>query len=224
MHRTRGPSGDAALTVFKFTPKLSLTGECMQRRRFLTISSAVFASGGLSLSGCTTTSLSSGSTPEANAGRRQSIDSDVSSTLARLYGTVHGSRELVANARGLLVFPSVLSAGFWFGGQYGQGALRVGGQTSGYYSMAGASFGLQIGAQSKAIVMLFMVQEALDKFTDSLGWAAGVDATVAVLKVGANGNVDTSTALSPIEAFVLTNAGLMAGVSLEGTKISRLII
>ncbi|MEA3120286.1 MAG: hypothetical protein QOI13_3556 [Paraburkholderia sp.] len=196
----------------------------MQRRRFLTISSAVFASGGLSLSGCTTTSLSSGSTPEANAGRRQSIDSDVSSTLARLYGTVHGSRELVANARGLLVFPSVLSAGFWFGGQYGQGALRVGGQTSGYYSMAGASFGLQIGAQSKAIVMLFMVQEALDKFTDSLGWAAGVDATVAVLKVGANGNVDTSTALSPIEAFVLTNAGLMAGVSLEGTKISRLII
>jgi lipid-binding SYLF domain-containing protein len=196
----------------------------MQRRRFLAISSAVFASGGLSLSGCTTTSLSSGSTPEANAGRRQSIDADVNATLTRLYTTVRGSRELVANAHGVLVFPSVISAGFWFGGQYGQGALRTGGQTSGYYSMAGASFGLQIGAQSKAIVMLFMVQEALDKFTRSLGWAAGVDATVAVLQVGANGNVDTSTALSPVEAFVLTNAGLMAGVSLEGTKISRLVI
>jgi lipid-binding SYLF domain-containing protein len=196
----------------------------MQRRRFLSISSAVLASGGLSLSGCTTTSLSSGSTPEANAGRRQSIDADVNSTLARLYSTAHGSRELVAKARGVLVFPSVISAGFWFGGQYGQGALRIGGETRGYYSVAGASFGLQIGAQSKAIVMLFMVDEALDRFTRSLGWAAGVDATVAVLKVGANGNVDTSTALSPVEAFVLTNAGLMAGVSLEGTKVSRLII
>ena len=72
--------------------------------------------------------------------------------------------------------------------------------------------------------MLFMTQEALDGFTSSQGWAAGVDATVAVLRVGANGNVDTSTATSPVEAFVLTNAGLMAGVSLEGSKISRLLL
>ena len=196
----------------------------MQRRRFLAISSAVFASGGLSLSGCTTTSLSSGSTPEANAGRRQSIDADVNATLTRLYTTVRGSRELVANAHGVLVFPSVISAGFWFGGQYGQGALRTGGQTSGYYSMAGASFGLQIGAQSKAIIFLFMTQDALDRFRNSEGWAAGVDATVAVVKVGANGNIDTSTATAPVQAFVLTNAGLMAGVSLEGTKVTRLKI
>jgi lipid-binding SYLF domain-containing protein len=122
------------------------------------------------------------------------------------------------------VVPSVISAGFWFGAQYGQGVLRIGGQTNGYYSITAASFGLQIGAQSKAIVMLFMNQPALDEFVHSQGWAAGVDATVAVLQVGANGNVDTSTAMSPVEAFVLTNGGLMAGVSLEGTKISRLII
>lgn len=196
----------------------------MQRRQFIAMSSALVASSGLSLAGCTTTPPSSSATPEANAGRRQSIDADVNSTLSRLYGTVNGSRELVGKARGVLVFPSVISAGFWFGGQYGQGALRVGEQTSGYYSIAAASFGLQIGAQSKAIIMLFMTQEALDKFTNSQGWAAGVDATVAVLRVGANGNVDTSTTLSPVEAFVLTNAGLMAGVSLEGTKISRLVI
>jgi lipid-binding SYLF domain-containing protein len=188
------------------------------------MSSAIFASGGLSLSGCTTTPASSDATPEANTGRRQSLDADTNATLERLFATVHDSRELVGNARGVLVFPSVFAAGFWFGGQYGQGALRVGGQTSGYYSLAAASFGLQIGAQSKAIIMLFMTQEALDEFTHSLGWAAGVDATVAVLKVGANGNVDTSTATGPVQAFVLTNAGLMAGVSLEGTKISRLII
>jgi lipid-binding SYLF domain-containing protein len=124
----------------------------------------------------------------------------------------------------VLVFPSVISAGFWVGGQYGEGALRVGGRTAGYYSTVAGSFGLQIGAQSKALIFLFMTQEALDKFLGSQGWAAGADATVAVLNVGANGAVDTSTATSPVEAFVLTNAGLMAGVSLEGTKISRLMI
>lgn len=196
----------------------------MQRRRFIALSGAVLASSGLSLTGCTTTAPSTSGSPDANAGRRATIDADVEATLTRLYSTVHGSRELVGKARGVLVFPSVISAGFWFGGQYGQGALRVGEQTSGYYSIAAASFGLQIGAQSKAIVMLFMTQEALDKFTSSQGWAAGVDATVAVVTVGANGNIDTSTATKPVEAFVLTNAGLMAGVSLEGTKISRLII
>ena len=195
----------------------------MQRRQFITMTSAVLASGGLALTGCTTTSLSS-SSPDADARRRASLDADVNATLSRLYSTVHGSSELIAKARGVLVFPSVISAGFWFGGQYGQGALRIGEQASGYYSIAAASFGLQIGAQSKAIIMMFMTQQALDEFTGSQGWAAGVDATVAVLKVGANGNVDTSTATNPIQAFVLTNAGLMAGVSLEGSKISRLII
>ncbi len=196
----------------------------MQRRRFIAMTGTVLASSALSLTGCTTTPLSTSGAPDANAGRRATIDADVEATLTRLYATVQGSRELVASARGVLVFPSVLSAAFWFGGQYGKGALRVGGQTSGYYSLTAGSFGLQIGAQSKAIIMLFMTQEALDKFTSSQGWAAGVDATVAVVNVGANGNVDTSTATKPIEAFVLTNAGLMAGVSLEGTKISRLII
>ena len=196
----------------------------MQRRRFIAMTGAALASGGLALTGCTTTPPSSGSTAADNAGRRATIDADVEATLTRLYSTVNGSRELVDKARGVLVFPSVLSAGFWVGGQYGQGALRIGGQSSGYYSIAAASFGLQIGAQSKAIIMLFMTQEALDKFTHSQGWAAGVDATVAVIRIGANGNVDTSTATAPVEAFVLTNAGLMAGVSLEGSKISRLVI
>ncbi|RDU98775.1 BPSL1445 family SYLF domain-containing lipoprotein [Trinickia dinghuensis] len=196
----------------------------MQRRRFIAMTGAVLASSGLSLTGCTTTPLSTSGTPDANAGRRATIDADVEATLTRLYSTVHGSRELVGSARGVLVFPSVIAAGFWFGAQYGKGALRIGQQTNGYYSITGGSFGLQIGAQSKAIVMLFMTQEALDQFTSSQGWAAGVDATVAVVNIGANGNVDTSTATKPVEAFVLTNAGLMAGVSLEGTKISRLII
>jgi lipid-binding SYLF domain-containing protein len=196
----------------------------MRRRQFILSGSAALATAGLSLAGCTTTSLSSSASPAANAGKRDTINAGVDSTLSRLYENVAGSRDLVAKSRGVLVFPSVISAGFWFGGQYGEGALRVNGQTAGYYSTVAGSFGLQIGAQSKALVFLFMTQEALDRFLHSQGWAAGADATVAVLKVGANGAVDTSTATSPVEAFVLTNGGLMAGVSLEGTKVSRLII
>ncbi|KAA1010995.1 hypothetical protein FVF58_16465 [Paraburkholderia panacisoli] len=196
----------------------------MRRRQFILTGSAALAAAGLGLAGCTTTSPSSSASPAANAGKRDTINAGVDSTLARLYENVNGSRELVGKARGVLVFPSVISAGFWIGAQYGEGALRVNGQTTGYYSTVAGSFGLQIGAQSKALVFLFMTQEALDTFLHSQGWAAGADATVAVLKVGANGAVDTSTATSPVEAFVLTNGGLMAGVSLEGTKISRLII
>ncbi|MEW9583545.1 YSC84-related protein [Paraburkholderia sp. DGU8] len=196
----------------------------MRRRQFILTGSAALATAGLGLAGCTTTSPASSASPAANAGKRETINAGVDSTLARLYENVNGSRELVAKARGVLVFPSVISAGFWIGGQYGEGALRVNGQTTGYYSTVAGSFGLQIGAQSKALIFLFMTQEALDKFLHSQGWAAGADATVAVLKVGANGAVDTSTATGPVEAFVLTNGGLMAGVSLEGTKVSRLII
>ena len=193
----------------------------MRRRQFILTSSATIAASSLGLTGCTTTSASKASD---NADKRQSINAGVDATLARLYTTVNGSHELVSKARGVLVFPSVIQAGFWIGGQYGEGALRVGGQTAGYYSTAGGSFGLQIGGQSKSIVYLFMTQDALERFRNSEGWAVGADATVAVAKVGANGNIDTSTATAPVQAFVLTNAGLMAGVSLEGTKVSRLII
>ena len=185
---------------------------------------AVVATGGLAVGGCTVTSGAGTSTPSSNADKRETINAAVDSTLARLYANANGSRELVSKARGVLVFPSVIAAGFWIGGQYGEGALRVGGRTVGYYSTAGGSFGLQIGAQSKALIFLFMTQDALDKFRNSEGWAVGADATVAVVKVGANGDINTTTATGPVQAFVLTNAGLMAGVSLEGTKVTRLAV
>ncbi|HEY1997989.1 BPSL1445 family SYLF domain-containing lipoprotein [Paraburkholderia sp.] len=196
----------------------------MHRRQFITGTSVILAASGLALGGCTTTSLSSGESAEDYAQKRNTINAGIDATLTRLQNSVHGSQEVLSKARGVLVFPSVFAAGFWFGGQYGQGGLRVDGQTTGYYSTVAGSFGLQIGAQSKAIVFAFLTQQALDKFEQSQGWAAGADATVALAKVGANGNLDTSTAMSPVVAFVLTNAGLMAGISLEGTKISRLII
>ena len=120
------------------------------------------------------------------------------------------------------MFPRTLSAGFFVGGEYGDGALRVGNTTRGYYRTISGSLGWQIGAQSKALIFMFMNQQALDKFLASEGWTAGVDATVAVAKVGANGALDTNTVQQPVVGFALTNAGLMAGLSLEGTKITRL--
>jgi len=205
--------------------RFNLTGTSpMRRRQFLISTSAAVASGGLALTGCTTTPFDSRNGAEQNTAKRSEIDSGVDATLARLFSTVDGSRELIGKARGVLVFPSVLQAGFWIGGQYGNGALRVDGRTVGYFSTTGGSFGPQIGAQSKAIIFAFMNQEALDRFLGSQGWSAGADATVALATIGANGKLDTSTAMSPVEAFVVTNAGLMAGVSLQGTKVSRLLI
>jgi lipid-binding SYLF domain-containing protein len=195
----------------------------MQRRNFMLKSTAALAFGTLALAGCTTTK-SSGDSAATDMSKRQSIDASVDGTMSRLYSTVQGSRELVAKARGILVFPSVLQVGFVVGGQYGEGSLRVGGSTVGYYSTISGSFGLQAGAQSKAIIFLFMTQDALDKFRSSDGWSAGADASVALVKMGANGVVDSTTATAPVEVFVLTNAGLMADVSLAGTKVSRLKI
>ena len=194
----------------------------MQRRNFMLKSTAVLALGGLALAGCTA-NRNAGTEQAAGASDlRRSIDADVDSTIQRLYSTVGGSRELVAKSRGVLIFPSVIQAGFIVGAQYGKGALRVGGSSVGYYSTTSGSFGLQAGAQSKALIFLFMTQDALDKFRNSDGWAAGADASVALVKMGANGTIDTTTATKPVEAIVLTNAGLMADVSLQGTKVSRL--
>ncbi|ANB72815.1 BPSL1445 family SYLF domain-containing lipoprotein [Paraburkholderia phytofirmans] len=195
----------------------------MQRRNFMLKTTAALAFGGLALTGCTTTS-SSPSTPSTDASKRQSIDASVDGTISRLFTTVKGSRELVSKARGVLVFPSVLQAGFIVGGQYGEGALRVGGGTVGYYSTVSGSLGLTAGAQSKAIIFLFMTQDSLDTFRNADGWSAGGDASVALVKMGANGAIDTTTATAPVEVFVLTNSGLMADISLQGTKVSRLKI
>ena len=190
----------------------------MQKRKFLVNSAALLCATALVLSGCSTTPMSSAGTTN----KKQEIDANVNSTLKRLSSTMPGSHELVSKARGVLVFPSVLAAGLVIGGEYGEGALRVDGKSVDYYSTASASFGWQIGAQSKAIIFVFMTQEALDKFRSSAGWTAGVDASVAVIKAGANGDVDLNTATKPVSVFVMTNQGLMANLTIEGTKITKL--
>ncbi|HUH60007.1 MAG TPA: YSC84-related protein [Candidimonas sp.] len=192
----------------------------MQKREFLARSAGAAAGLAFLLAGCTTTPMSS--KPEDKVSKHQRIDDDVNATLDRLYSTVKGAHELAGKARGMLVFPSVLAAGFVVGGEYGEGALRVGGKTVDYYSTLTGSFGLQIGAQSKAIIFLFMTEEALNTFRRSEGWTAGVDASVAVVNIGANGAIDLNTATKPVNVIIMTNKGLMANLSVEGTKVTKL--
>ena len=195
----------------------------MQKRNLVLKAAAALIVGSLALTGCTTTP-DKPDNAATNASKRQAIDSSVDATLSRMYSTVKGSRELVAKSRGVLVFPDVIQAGFIVGGQSGNGALRVGGSTVGYYNTSSLSVGLQAGAQSKAIVFLFMTQDALDEFRGSDGRAAGAGASVALVKMGANGAVDTTTATAPVQVIVLTNAGLMGDVSINGTKVTKLKI
>ncbi len=194
----------------------------MQRRDFV-LDTVLFAASSLLLAGCTTTATTTAPTGDtrALASHHREINTSIDASLAHLYASVPGSRELVAKANGVLAFPSVIAAGFGVGGQFGEGALRVRNTAPEYYNLASLSVGLQIGAQSKAIIFLFMTQDALDKFRRSEGWSVGADASVAVLKVGANGSIDVNSATAPILAFVVTNAGLMANLTLEGTKITR---
>jgi len=190
----------------------------MKRREFLGSTFAVAAST-LAVAGCTTTTPGSSGTP---AERRSRINAGADEALGRLYSSVQGSRDLANKARGILIFPNVISAGFIFGAEYGEGVLREGGHPTGFFSTTSGSFGFQAGAQSRAIILMFMNQTELDRFKASSGWTAGVDGSVAVVRVGANAGIDTNTARAPIIAFALTNAGLMANLSLQGTKITRL--
>ena len=191
----------------------------MNKRHFITMGASLAALAVLA-GGCTTTGGASGDP----AAQRQAIDAGADSALTRLYREAGGSQELVASARGVLVFPSFVSAGFIVGGASGRGVLRKAGKTTGYFRMTEASAGLLAGAQSQAVFILFMTEDALSRFEASNGWTAGVDASVALLTVGADARVTTQTAQQPVVGFVLTNGGLMGSLSLNGNRITPLNI
>lgn len=182
---------------------------------------AAIGLGSIAMVGCTTTPAGSeASGPTA----RSAMEREVDATLSRLYTTVPGSREMVQSAAGTLVFPAVVGGSFVVGAEYGKGALREGGRTTGYYSTTAGSIGLQAGGQSKAVVYVFNTAEALNKFKASRGWTAGADATVAVGKIGANGSVDTETMKQAVTSFILTNVGLEAGAAVGAAKITQISI
>ena len=191
-----------------------------KQRRDVLIAGAGLAVLAVAAAGCTTTSGTGGDP----AAQRKAIDSAADSALSRLYAQQPGTNELVASARGMLVFPVFVQAGFIFGGGSGHGVLRKGGKSASYHRMTEASAGLLAGAQSTAVFILFMTDEAMGRFEASNGWTVGADAAVSMITVGANARVSTQTGQQQVIGFVMTNAGLMGNLSLNGNRITRLSI
>ena len=150
------------------------------------------------------------------------IDVSVDVALEKFEKDVAGSKQFLATAKGLLVFPNVIKAGIGFGGEYGEGALRISGKTVSYYNTMAGSFGLQLGAQAKTIVLVFLDEDALKQFRKSEGWKVGVDGSVAVIAIGAGTSLDSSKLNQPIVGFVLDQKGLMYNLTLEGSKFTRI--
>jgi lipid-binding SYLF domain-containing protein len=158
----------------------------------------------------------------AQAKSAAEIDIGVGETLKRFKSEVKGGSKFLSRASGVLVFPSVIKAGIGIGGEYGEGALRVGGKTVDYYSTAAASIGFQLGAQSKSVVVVFMTGKALSDFRSSDGWKAGVDGSVAVVEWGVGEDINTVDIKDPVVGFVFSNKGLMYNLTLEGSKFTKL--
>ena len=158
----------------------------------------------------------------AQAATKKEITASVDIALERFAKDVKGADEFLKAAKGVLVMARVKQAGFVVGAKYGNGELRVGGKTVGYYNVSAGSAGLQIGAQESNIILCFMDEAALKKFRASKGWQVGLDGTVALITVGAGGSVDTTKIKEPIVGFVFGQEGLMAGVQIEGLKFTKI--
>ncbi len=158
----------------------------------------------------------------AQAASKEKIDRRVNKALSEFRDQIGGADAVLNRAVGVLVFPSIKKAGIGVGGEYGEGALRVGGKTVSYYSSGAASIGFQLGAQARRQVIVFLDQGALDKFRASQGWEIGVDASVTVVTLDAGAQIDTKQLNQPIVAFIFDGKGLMYNLALEGSKISRI--
>ncbi|NNK95172.1 MAG: hypothetical protein HKP41_12550 [Desulfobacterales bacterium] len=157
------------------------------------------------------------------AASAEQINIEVDAVLDDFIKEIKGGKRFLQRAQGVLVFPSVIKAGFFLGGEYGEGALRINNKTVEYYNTAGASVGLQMGAQSKSIVLVFLKKQALKNFRNSDGWEAGVDGSVALVKWGVGEDLSTTDIQEPIAGFVFNNQGLMFNLTLEGAKFTKIV-
>ncbi len=158
----------------------------------------------------------------AEAASAVEIDAKVNDLLTRFYKDVGSAKELSTKAKGVLTFPSVIKAGFGIGGEFGEGALRINDKTVDYYSTVAASIGFQFGVQTRAVILMFMTDDALTRFRSSDGWEVGVDASVALVTIGASGAIDTTNIQNPVIGFIFGEKGLMYNLSLEGSKMTKL--
>jgi lipid-binding SYLF domain-containing protein len=150
------------------------------------------------------------------------LSAAVQKTIATCYQTVETCKDFGNKSRGMLVFPEVTKAAIGVGGEYGEGALVIGGKPVGFYSTTAASLGLQLGAERRSQIIMFMTDEALKKFQASDGWEVGGTAGVTVIDTGKSGKIDTKSLTDPIVGYIFGEKGLMADLSFEGQKISKI--
>lgn len=193
-------------TTMKLKP-MSITDKFPQ---FLFIAICVVIVGGLLFAG------------QSFGGTAREIDASADAAMDRFHKQVKDAKEVVRQAKGMLVLPNVKKGALIVGGEYGQGAMRIGSKSVEYYSMISGSVGFQIGGQAKDIIIAFMTSDALKKFRTSKGWEAGVDGSVALVTLGAGESAITAMGNEPIVAFVFDVKGLMADMSLKGAKFNKL--
>jgi lipid-binding SYLF domain-containing protein len=161
-------------------------------------------------------------TGTSRAASKHEIDAKVELALKHLLASNPAAKALAESAVAILVFPDIVKGGLIIGGQYGEGALLKGGRTAGYYNTVAASYGLQIGVQSFGYALFFMDEKALAYLDKSEGWEVGVGPTITILDAGKAANLSTTTAKDDIYAFFFDQKGLMAGLGIQGTKITRI--
>ena len=169
-----------------------------------------------------TTAMTLGAAGVALAASADDLNRDSAQALNKLTQTNRVAADLSHNARAILIFPNIVKAGLVFGGAYGEGTMMKGNHVTGYYNSVTGSWGLQAGAQSYGYAVFLMNDKAVDYIDKSKGWEIGVGPTVVVVDEGKAKNLSSSTLKDDAYAFIFGQQGLMAGISLEGTKISRI--
>jgi len=158
----------------------------------------------------------------ARAATAAEINRDVKSALEKLYAKSSPAKTLGEKAKGILVFPGIVKGGFMVGGQFGEGALLKGGKTAAYYNTLSASYGLQIGVQKYGYALFFMSDSAMSWLDKSDGWEIGTGPSIVVMDTGAASSATTTSLQSEIYAFFFDQKGLMGGLGLQGTKITKI--
>ena len=168
------------------------------------------------------TSVSLGAFHGAQAATAEDLNKEAAHALDKLYATNSVAKTIGSKAQAVLVFPNVVKVGLIFGGAYGEGVLMEGGKVNHYYNSVTGSWGLQAGAQTYGYAVFLMNSEAVNYLKETHGWEVGVGPTVVIVDEGAAKNLSTSTLKDDAYAFVFDQSGLMAGVSIEGTKITEI--
>ena len=158
----------------------------------------------------------------ARAASAAEINRDAKSVLEKLYAKSAVARTLGEKAKGVLVFPGITKGGFMVGGQFGEGALLKGGQVAGYYNTVQLSYGFQAGIQKYGYALFLMTDSAMNWIDKSDGWEVGVGPSIVVMDTGAATSATTTTVQSEIYAFFFDQKGLMGGIGLQGTKITKI--